>query len=347
MHYGKRIELKSSPKTTQSRLAFALERGHIESLKDKQLLLLNPPTNINLSLFSKSHTKIQQSFFPAYTKLVERGLSVSPVFSEKGLSEVCIVYCTRSKMGTLNLIYQAIKLLKPSGLLIIDGMKTTGIESVLKELLTPFNGVRNISKYHGKLIWFHKPTMEPNIEKWAPIPNSLEGGYITFPGIFSSKRIDQGSLLLAQSIPLLSGKIADFGSGWGFLSNQVLKSPAISSIDLIEADYSSVMASKKNIQDDRANFIWADVNNFTGGPYDTIISNPPFHISRNANPELGISFIKAAKLLLKPSGSLWIVANKGLPYESTMKESFKEAEEIISRGGFKVLLGVKPSRICK
>jgi len=44
---------------------------------------------------------------------------------------------------------------------------------------------------------------------------------------------------------------------------------------------------------------------------------------------------------------LWIVANKGLPYESTMKESFKEAEEIISRGGFKVLLGVKPSRICK
>jgi len=30
-----------------------------------------------------------------------------------------------------------------------------------------------------------------------------------------------------------------------------------------------------------------------------------------------------------------------------MKESFKQAEEIISKGGFKILLGVKPSRICK
>jgi len=184
MHYGKRIELKSTLKTTQSRLAFALERGHIESLKDKQLLLLNPPTNIDLSLFSNSHTKVQQSFFPAYTKLVERGLSVAPVFSEKKLLEVCVVHCTRSKMGTLNLIYQAIKLLKPRGLVIIDGMKTAGIESILKELLIPFNQLRNISKYHGKLIWFNKPAVEPNIEKWVSTPNIVEGGYITFPGVF-------------------------------------------------------------------------------------------------------------------------------------------------------------------
>ena len=344
MHYGKRIELKSTLKTTQSRLAFALERGHIESLKDKQLLLLNPPTNIDLSLFSNSHTKVQQSFFPAYTKLVERGLSVAPVFSEKKLLEVCVVHCTRSKMGTLNLIYQAIKLLEPRGLVIIDGMKTAGIESILKELLIPFNQLRNISKYHGKLIWFNKPAVEPNIEKWVSTPNILEGGYITFPGVFSSKGIDRGSLILAQSIPQLSGKIADFGSGWGFLSKHVLESPAVSSIDLIEADYSSVVASKENIQDSRANFIWGDVNSFSGGPYDTIISNPPFHISRNANPELGISFIKAAKLLLKPSGSLWIVANRELPYENIMKDSFKETEKIITRDGFKVLFGVKPLR---
>ena len=105
-----------------------------------------------------------------------------------------------------------------------------------------------------------------------------------------------------------------------------------------------MVASKENIQDSRANFIWGDVSSFSGGPYDTIISNPPFHISRNANPELGISFIKAAKLLLKPSGSLWIVANRQLPYENIMKDSFKETEKIISRDGFKVLFGVKPLR---
>ena len=103
------------------------------------------------------------------------------------------------------------------------------------------------------------------------------------------------------------------------------------------------MASKRNIHDERARFFWNDVNTFTGGPYDTVCTNPPFHISREANHKLGIFFIQKARSVLKKNGTLWLVANKDLPYEETMQNCFREIKNVVTKGGYKVLLGIKPS----
>ena len=40
---------------------------------------------------------------------------------------------------------------------------------------------------------------------------------------------------------------------------------------------------------------------------------------------------------LKPGGQLLLVANRGLPYDQTLKTAFKEVQEVRNEGGFRVI----------
>ncbi|MDJ0858941.1 MAG: methyltransferase, partial [Dinoroseobacter sp.] len=71
---------------------------------------------------------------------------------------------------------------------------------------------------------------------------------------------------------------------------------------------------------------------------------PPFHTSRAAHPQLGRSFIAAAAGMLKPSGRLWLVANRHLPYETEARSLFTEVQEVAGDNRFKILLAAKPRR---
>jgi 16S rRNA (guanine1207-N2)-methyltransferase len=64
--------------------------------------------------------------------------------------------------------------------------------------------------------------------------------------------------------------------------------------------------------------------------------NPPFHDGRAADPGIGHAMIRAASAALKPSGQLFMVANRGLPYELPMKAGFGRVEEIADEQGFRV-----------
>ena len=70
--------------------------------------------------------------------------------------------------------------------------------------------------------------------------------------------------------------------------------------------------------------------------------SPPFHTSRAADPALGRGFIAAAAAMLKPSGRLWLVANRHLPYETEARARFREVEELAGTDRFKILCAAKP-----
>ena len=70
--------------------------------------------------------------------------------------------------------------------------------------------------------------------------------------------------------------------------------------------------------------------------------NPPFHAGRRADPEIGRAFIAAAARMLKPAGTLWLVANRHLPYEISLKDRFRDVAEIAGTSKFKVLQAVRP-----
>jgi len=151
---------------------------------------------------------------------------------------------------------------------------------------------------------------------------------------------------LVDALPkTLKGRVADFGAGWGFLSKAVLENDAINSLDLVEAEHLALDCAKLNIEDTRATFVWGDATTHKADqPYDTIVMTPPFHQGRAGDPSLGQDFITAAAKNLKPSGHLWMVANRHLPYEAHLSEKFRDISEVSGNAAFKVFHASRPKR---
>jgi 16S rRNA (guanine1207-N2)-methyltransferase len=103
--------------------------------------------------------------------------------------------------------------------------------------------------------------------------------------------------------------------------------------------------ARLNVIDPRAQFIWADALAYkTLKPWDMVVMNPPFHAGREAEASLGMGFIKAAHRGLLPSGQLFMVANRHLPYDKLLVSLFKQVEVIASDSAFTVTRAAYPIR---
>lgn len=157
------------------------------------------------------------------------------------------------------------------------------------------------------------------------------------PGVFSWDRIDPGTALLVSSLPALGGHGADLGCGVGLIARAVLKAPAVTRLDLVDIDRRAVEAARRNVEDPRARLHWADVR--TGPALDGlnfVVCNPPFHDGGTEDRALGQAFIRRARAMLKTGGVLWLVANRHLPYEAVLGETFARVTRRAEAGGYKV-----------
>lgn len=284
-----------------------------------------------------------QGFFPDHARLQAR--DIDAVVAPEGSYAAALVQIVKSKAETLSLIAAAMAHVEPGGVIAVDGQKSEGIESVLKAVKRSLPVDGTMSKSHGKLFWLTRPDVVPvEISGWAVQPAPVDGGWLTAPGMFSPAGPDAGSELLAALVPRFKGAVADLGAGWGYLAASLLKEqPDIETLDLIEAEWSALEAAKENVTDPRARFLWADATQVVPDRrYNAVISNPPFHTGRAAEPALGQAFIAAAARMLKPSGQFFMVANRHLPYEATLKEHFATGTLLAELGGYKLYQAGKP-----
>lgn len=286
-----------------------------------------------------------QTFKPDYDTLEHSGMKVYENFPEKATA--AIVALTRSKPENLANIAKAYAALNIDATLYIDGAKSDGIDSILKAVkkLADIEGV--FAKAHGKTLWLVKHQDENPFQDWLGLTNSAQNkdGFWTVPGIFSSGTVDPASALLSNNITVpLKGKGADLGAGWGFLSHHALLTyPLITGLDLFEAEQVSLKCAQKNITDARAHFHWQDIRTMeTTATYDFILMNPPFHVSRKAEPSIGRDFISKAAKLLAPKGRLWMVANKQLAYESALDAHFNTWDYVRQTNQYKIIHARRP-----
>ena len=144
--------------------------------------------------------------------------------------------------------------------------------------------------------------------------------------MFSPKEIDKGSRKLVSVFSTkLFGEVADLGAGWGYLSKEALRlNKKITRITLFESNYSAYLASKKNIDDKRATFRWASLENIRNLRlrFDHVICNPPFHSGRPKDMALLRSFIFYSSRLINEQGSVWMVFVSGVYSKSELQEYF-------------------------
>ncbi|MFZ4540668.1 MAG: class I SAM-dependent methyltransferase, partial [Rickettsiales bacterium] len=158
----------------------------------------------------------------------------------------------------------------------------------------------------------------------------------THPGVFSWDRIDVGSALLLKHLPALSGRGADLGAGIGVLALQVLKSPKVSELTLVDIDRRAITSAQKNISDARAQFVWADVRTLALQKLDFVVMNPPFHEVGIEDRTLGQAFITCAAAMLKKGGQCWLTANTHMPYEALLAQHFVRVVLVDTADGFKI-----------
>ncbi len=168
----------------------------------------------------------------------------------------------------------------------------------------------------------------------------VEGlGLWSQPGIFSWDRLDPGTALLLEHLPVLSGRGADFGCGIGILAKAALAFPKVKSITLVDIDRRAVEAARRNVEDARAEIRWADLKGGMAGlaNLDFVVMNPPFHLGGNEDQALGQGFVQRAATVLRRGGVLWLTANRHLPYETVLKPLFARVETRAEARGFKII----------
>lgn len=321
----------------QTRLTSALDEGAL-TLPEGAITVLRPAADYDLSALAGRDLRIVHGFYPDAAHWQQAGFTVTQQMTD---SAAALVVVPRAKALAQALIAQSCT---KAGLVIVDGQRTDGIDSLFRACRARLGDLPSVTRAHGRMFWF---AASDAFADWAePAPTRGAHGYFNAAGVFSDGAVDAGSALLAAALPAkLPARMADLGAGWGYLAAAVLTRTGVASLDLIEAEAASLACARLNVTDPRAAFHWADARQFVARPlYDAIVMNPPFHTGRAADTGLGRSFIAAAARLLAPHGSLWMVANRHLPYEQTLSECFRNVDMIGGNAAFKLYCAAKPRR---
>lgn len=272
-----------------------------------------------------------QGFRPDFLALERAGYRTMPdVDKDAGYAGALVLLGKHRERNRRN-IHMALERCLADTPVLVAGSKTSGIESMRKEMAALLPVEASWSKHHAQVFQLTRPEhwVSPHQEDRTRIKID-EFSFETAPGMFSHRSVDAGSVMLSKHLTALTGRIADFGAGWGFLSWAALRgSPDTQSLDVYEADHPSLKAAERNLSrlGIRASFHWSDLAQETPTEkFDAVIMNPPFHTGRAAEPNLGKRLIEVASASLKPGGQLLMVANKELAYEDTLQRVFRRFE---------------------
>lgn len=141
---------------------------------------------------------------------------------------------------------------------------------------------------------------------------------VTSGGIFSPDGVDKGTAILLSEVPPPSGSnLLDIGCGWGPLAlTMALQAP--------QANVVAIDVNERSLELTRENARRLDLPNVTAAlpddvspdiSFDTIWSNPPIRIGKEALHELLLRWLPR----LAPGGTAWLVVQKNLGADSLQR----------------------------
>lgn len=336
-------------------LLLALDTEAVSLPEEGPILVLNAEPGPWLTRLPKDRLVLRTTMKPAHDALSAAGFNVlAPDSVEVPQAGLTIVVPPRQR-DYARALYARALLAAPDGATVLASLPNTlGGKTAEKTLADIAGTASSLSKHKCRAFWTVKQAGAVNTalaEEWIAqdAPREIEPDLWSRPGLFSWDRVDPGSELLADSVPEhIKGIGIDIGAGNGYLSRELLTHcGAIQRMDLYEADYRALGCIEATMEEfgERYQAHWADaLNDLPKATYDFAVMNPPFHTGRADNAELGRGFIRAAAATLKPSGTLWLVANRHLPYEAELAKVFRGHEMLEDEAGYKIIRAEKPKR---
>jgi 16S rRNA (guanine1207-N2)-methyltransferase len=343
----------STPDAVLDALFLPFSDGALRFPADGRVLFLRARDGYRLREVAQAGWLCEQSFKPFADALARSGFTIGEAVPGARFSLV-LVLPPRQREEARVLFARAAQHAEGGGVVLACVPNAEGAKSAQADLAALLGTVSHLSKRKCRAFWgeVHASTLDRSLlDTWLALdePQANAAGYFSRPGLFAWDRVDSASALLAAHLPDdLHGQVADFGAGYGYLATQIItRCPHITALDLFEAEARALEPARLNIE--RAirdsgrqlafGVHWHDVTTGIDHRYDAVISNPPFHQGRADLPDLGRAFIARAANALVPSGRLWLVANRHLPYESTLAAHFNQVRTVATENGFKVIEG--------
>lgn len=165
--------------------------------------------------------------------------------------------------------------------------------------------------------------------------------FFTASGVFSGKKVDKGTMLLANDSIIEDGwRILDLGCGYGPVGIAVAKAYPDTEVVLTDINNRAVKIARMNKKRNKAaniSIVQGDMFEKVTGKFDTILLNPP----QTAGKDICFQMIEKSKGFIKSGGSLQIVArhNKGgKSLSEKMKSVFGNVEGTSKKSGYRIYM---------
>jgi len=259
--------------------------------------------------------------------------------------DTVIIYYPKAKALASYLLNLAGVHLQHNGQLIVVGENKGGIRSIVKQVPDYFDNpfkqdsARHCLLYVTQLI---EKAPQINLSDWVRnYQLETPQGEITIcnlVGVFSEKRLDEGTKLLLSHLPKMSGRVLDFGCGAGVIAAALLKAQPKLQIECVDINAMAIESCKLTLA---ANNFTADTYPSDGltqtkGRFNGIISNPPFHDGLRSTTDIAKNFVKDSVQKLENGGVWHIVANRHLPYSDSISTHFKQVNVSAENNKYKV-----------
>lgn len=191
-------------------------------------------------------------------------------------------------------------------------------------------------------------TADPSSES-KPVPCAFPYrghgmNFMTDAGVFSKGELDQGTRLLLDALPALSGDVLDLGCGWGAIGVSVARANPGCRVVMADVNRRALQLSRDNLE---RNHTAAEVIESDGmaqvldRTFDAVITNPPIR----AGKQVIYKMFADAAAHLNQGGALYLVIRKQQGAESCvkyLKTLFGQVEKLDKSGGFWVLKASEP-----
>jgi 16S rRNA (guanine1207-N2)-methyltransferase len=297
--------------------------------------------------------------------MAENRADNAPVFLGHGAAplpsdvraDVVAIRIPTEKAALLQLLADAFELLRVGGQCCLAGATNEGIKSAATILARIFGNLTVIGTDSG-----HRAVMAV---KRAALPSDAEVftspslGHDVFrdmpatlanvplhlfskPGLFSWDHVDEATTILANVMEARDASdVLDLGCGTGALGLLAAHQHAAARVTLLDVDSEAVRCTQRAIDTmglTRCRTLCSDVAQAVHAEsFDLVLTNPPFHVGKSTELGVPVQFIRDAWRVLRPGGRLALVANRTLPYERLITETFGNLSTLHDGVRFKVL----------
>ncbi|WP_282177934.1 16S rRNA (guanine(1207)-N(2))-methyltransferase RsmC [Vibrio nereis] len=259
-------------------------------------------------------------------------------------ADLVLLYWPKAKAEAEYLLAMLMAKLGEDTEIVVVGENRSGVKSIEKMFkpygpITKFDSARRCSFYWGKCLNQPQPfDMQQWFKSYQVNYHNHQLTIKSLPGVFSHGQFDIGSQLLLDTLPVLSGKVLDFGCGAGVIGSvMAILNPSIE-LEMCDISALAVESSKETLAANglKGNVFASDVYSDTSNDYKFIISNPPFHAGLDTSYSATETLLAQAPNYQNTHGELLIVANSFLKYQPIIEKAFGNCETLNKTNKFAI-----------